>query len=186
MELATYIKILRKNIGVLIALPVAFAILALYLSTKLQSGYAFEQTFYVAPEEGTLPQTQASPDQSSYFTQEKARNFTDTAVAILESADFRRDLGSGSISVKKAAPQLIKITAVSQDVPTSQVLMEKTISTFNAKLKNLPADFQIKAIGTPANPQKSAVSPKIIIAFALLAGLTIAVLTIGLKRYFRL
>ena len=186
MELTAYIKIIKKNILVIILLPVVGSLLAFYLSTKIQKGYGFAQTFYVAPEQSTL-QPQLTPDQSSYFTQEKVRNFTDTAVSILESPDFARDLAaSGAISIHKAAPQLIQITASSTDPQNAKTLMEKTVNTFNLKLKSLSLDFQIKAIGTPAAPQKAVIASKIVVAFGAFAGLAVAILALSLKMYFRL
>ncbi|MBI2598802.1 hypothetical protein HYW40_01075 [Candidatus Curtissbacteria bacterium] len=188
MELKLYIAIIKKNILIITLITFLGAAIAFYLSLNLQSGYKFAQTFYIL-DQNTVPSLPADTAQNSYFTQEKARNFTDTAVAILTSPDFTGDLDiQGSISVRKQAPQVIKITTLAQDQEAAKSLMEKVITSFNAKILKLQPSsaFQINAIGKVPDPEPANPSPKIVLAFGAASGFVVALITVGLKTYFRL
>ncbi len=182
MELEQYTKVIRKNIFIVIALIILGAGVAFYFSANFRPGYQASQTFYISQD-----QTQDAT-QNSYFTQEKARNFTDTAVSILQSPDFRNSLAAaGAVTASKLAPQVIRITATAQDTASTKNLMETAVLTFNSKVKELSqAPSQLKSIGKAPEPQITALSPKIILAFGALAGFTASLIVVGLKTYFRL
>lgn len=187
MELKQYVDIIKKNILIIALLTLLGAAIALYLSSNLQSGYKFAQTFYISDQ--NTQQAPADTAQNSYFIQEKVRNFTDTAVAILQSPDFSNGLDTqGSISVRKQAPQVIKITTLAPNQESAKSLMEKVTASLNAKIAQLSpgSAFQIKAVGQPPPPQVAGPSPKITVVFGALAGLTVSLIVTSLKTYFRL
>ncbi|MEX2028266.1 MAG: hypothetical protein WD988_02090 [Candidatus Curtissbacteria bacterium] len=204
MELKEYIKTVKKNILIILLLIALGAAIALYFSINFKSGYKLEQSFFISSSRETSspisssretssltsPQeTSADSPQNSYYSLEKARNFTDTAVAILASPDFSGSLNApGSIAIRKQAPQVIKITAIAPQPQLAKSLMEKTISAFNTKLSQLqpsPA-FQMSAIGKIPEPNNMNSSPKILLAFGAATGFVTSLIVIGLKTYFRL
>lgn len=185
MELKTYIEILKKNIVIIVLVTLLGAAIGFYFSKSTQTGYQFDQTFFLSSQ-GTTSNDTA---QNSYYTLEKARDFTDTAVAIIQSPDFASNLNSGGeISVRKQAPQIVKITAVATDAKSAKTLMADIVGVFNAKIQNLSsfAPFQLEPIGPVPAPHIAALSPKIVIAFGLAAGFVASLVVISFKTYFRL
>ncbi len=185
MELEEYIKVIKKNMLIVAVLTLLGLVVAYYFSKNFQSGYLASQTFYISQDQSQQAQ---DASQSSYFTQEKARNFTDTAVAILQSSDFKNSLATrGAISVNKVAPQVIRITAAADDTTSAKNLMENVVSSFISKIKELsPTPSQLKSVDKLPEPQVAALSPKIILAFGAAVGFATSLAVIGLKTYFRL
>ena len=187
MEFKEYIKIFKKNIGVLLLLVVLGVVLALMITYKLPSGYSQTRLFYIASEK-TTPQT--NYDYEGYYVQQKARDFTDTAVAILESADFISEVGilPVSLSVRKVAPQVLRLTVVAKDPQDANDAIEKISQSFNAKLVNLagydPA-LQIKPIGKAQPSYFSSPNKKILGVFGGSLGFIFGILVVGLKVYFK-
>lgn len=184
MELKEYLEIIKKNILIIVLLTVLGAAVAFYFSQNFQSGYKFEQTLFISPQE-----TSADIPQNSYYSLEKARNFTDTAVAILQSPDFTSSLDvQGSVATRKLAPQVIRITTVAQDRQLAKSLMGEVINSFNTKIKELQPSsiFQINTIGKVPDSQPASPSPKIVLAFGAASGFVVSLIAVGLKTYFRL
>lgn len=185
MELKQYLKIVKKNLLLVLVLSVAGAVLALLLTKSLGSGFFLTQTFYVSsPIEG-------SPEYAGFYTQEKARNFTDTAVAILESLDFKKELVSSGdlITTQKVAPQVVRVTTTSQDRQRAKALMGSTVDSFNTKIQKLSGNqpqIQLKELASSDEPQKITRSKLVFAAAGLVLGATAAILTVSLKTYFRL
>ena len=186
MELRELASILRKNWPIIAALSLAGVLIALILTKSMSKNYVMTQTLFVAakqqPQEtaGTLP---------AYYDQEKARNFTDTAVAILQSPDFKNSvLGpSESASTKKEAAQVITISASAPTQRATSQLMEKTITTFNNNLINLNnQETFLKQVGKSQEPHIPALNRKVYLLAGLLLGLAASVAAISLKTYFRL
>ena len=187
MEFKEYIKIFKKNIGVLLLLVVLGVVLALVITYKLPSGYSQSRLFYIA---GPKTTSQTNYDYEGYYVQQKARDFTDTAVAILESADFTSQVGISSVnfSVRKVAPQVIKLTATAKDSLEAENAIEKISQSFNLKLVNLTGNdpaLQIKPIGK-AQPSYFSSPNKIIVGvFGGSLGFIFGILVVGLKVYFK-
>jgi len=183
MELRQYIAILKKNIVIILALSAAGLVLALFAAKSLPQGYLQSRTFFVAS-------TQIAQDSNSaYYNQEKARNFTDTAIAILESADFKKEAerGNGKIDAKKSAPQVIRISAASSTPEGAQTLLLGTQNAFNAKLSSLNAqNLRLMEVGEPQEPALSKVNLKVAATAGLILGFAFAVFTVSLKTYFKL
>lgn len=188
-------KIIRKNLLLLVACTAIVIVLAYFISAKSQSGYKLEQAFFIS---GTIfqegPTAQSSVPQpydfDNYYGQEKARNFTDTAVAILQSGDFANSLsvGDAHISAQKLAPQLIKITAVSTSSSDAKFILERTVLEFNQKMKALEPQNspRLSPIGIPQEPVLNRIGPKIALLAGVAFGLALSTFLIALKTYFKL
>lgn len=187
MELKEYLLIFKKYSLFILILAAVGSIISYTYTIKLSEGTHASQLFYVV--------TPLSPttlyDFEGFYAQEKARNFTDTAVIILESPDFNQEIISSpdTISARKLAPQLIRLTVESSSFASAQALIGKTATSFNQKLISLAGQdqaIQIKAIGQ--GPIISAPSPKrgIIVLFGAVTGMIFAIFIAGIKTYFKL
>jgi len=188
LELKVYLKILKKNILFILLFAIVGAVAAFMFTLKLASGVRFEQYFYLVSSNNPDSQTQPA-ENSIYFPQETARNFTDTAVAILSSPDFISEinLGDGQIVVRKMAPQVIKLTATASQEGTAKSLIEKTTSSFNQKILSLAGNqiVSLKPVGRGAQPVALTPNRSLIVIFGLLFGSVFALLVVGLKIYFK-
>lgn len=186
MELRQYLKILRKNFVFVLTTSVLGAMLAILVTRSMPSGYQMGQTFFLSQPEGE------SAPLPEYYAQEKARNFTDTAVAILDSPDFRQKVVSSGqdLKVRKIAPQVIRITATAQSSQSAQELMAKATNAFNSKLaalgQNQKEGLQLKEISTSQEPEPKVVDKKVFAISGLILGFAAAIAAISLKAYFRL
>ena len=180
MELNQYIKLLKKNTLFILVLSVLGLTLATFMTKSLPSGFGQTQTFYI-----NAPIIQ-DEENSAFFTQERARNFTDSAVSILESSDFKNEvlLSPGqAISAKKTAPQIIQISSSAQNSNDAQALMQKSVKTFNSKLVQFSqsqSPMQIQPVGQPQNPAEIVVNTKIFSLFCLLLGFAFSFLALSL------
>ena len=185
MELKQYIEILKKNIVIIVLVTLFGTVIGFYFSKSAQTDYQLDETFFISSQETTPTDTA----QNNYYNLEKSRDFTDTAIAILQSEDFTSGLTpSGPISVRKQAPQVVKITANAKNAQEASSLMENTKNSFNEKIQTLLASnsFQLKPIGNSRAPQAANLSPKIAIVFGSAAGFVVSIIVISLKTYFRL
>lgn len=193
MELKAYTKILRKNfLFIVICVAIATAI-SYYAAQKSQNGYKLEQTYFIA-------QTQSqpsSPDQQippsgygNYYQQETARNFTDTAVSILQSPDFISlyTQSPHNVTTQKVAPQVLRISITSPTAAEAQFLLDRLIIGFNQNLKSwAPANtVELKAIGQSQEPFINGLDTKIIVAAGAVLGFALAVCVVAVKAYFKL
>src|SRR3990167_8112945 len=107
MELKDFLKILKSYLAVIIVLAIVGAAGGFYSTRYFSSGYHHIQDFFLVD-----PSVQSISVENikseNFFTQEKARDFTDTAIAILESPDFKSEnIGTGDeLIVRKLAPQV--------------------------------------------------------------------------------
>lgn len=191
MDLKDYIKILKKNFLTLLILTAVSVAIGMIYSQKAQPGYKLEQVFIISSQENQITSQQAS--QSSVkleprSPQQEARDFTDTAVALLQSKSLNQYQAGTQISTEKLAPQLIKITALAPNSQEAKVQMERAVIDFNRVLKELITDpsLEIKAVGTMPDASLNIIDRKIILATSVFIGLTFSVLVISLKNYFNL
>lgn len=191
MDLKDYIKILKKNFLTLLILTVVSVSIGMIYSQKAQPGHKLEQVFIISSQENQITSQQSS--QSSLklerrSPQQEARDFTDTAVALLQSKSLNQDRPGNQISVEKLAPQLIKITALASNPQEAKVQMERTVIDFNRVLNELITDpsLEIKAVGTMPDASLNIIDRKIILATSFFIGLTFSVLVISLRNYFNL
>lgn len=188
MELSQYLKILKKE-QLSIILIVAFALLiGFFYSLKAAPGYKIEQTFLIEATTSALPGTSANSLSQLRSPQDEARNFTDTAVALLKSKDLMDNQSPTSVTAEKVAPQLIKLTVSAQNPTEATMQMEKTAVVFNQKIKELikAEAVSLKAIGPTPVASLNKIDSKIILGLSFFAGLTFALLAVSLKTYFKL
>lgn len=198
MELKEYLKVFKKYFAFILLVGLTGALIA-YISTKsLPRAYSLTQTFYLAALTSTpgrsepALQSQDIYSYEGYYAQEKARNFTDTAVAILDSDDFKSDVGEDSqnLAVRKMAPQVIRLTASAPNSQSAQKLMSKTINIFNEKSVTLADSrfvLSLKPISSHVpGPSRDQIDKKIITVFGLLLGFAFATFVVSLKTYFRI
>lgn len=185
MELKEYLKIFRKYLALIAALSFIGMSLAFAFARRIPQGYQDSQTFFISPQSAAIQMYEG------YYGQEKARNFTDTAVAILDSPDFKSEVQgtNEAISVRKMAPQVVRLTATSKSSAAAKNLLDKTVNSFNSKLQSLSgsqAQIQLKAIGRAQGPSTVAVNRKVFALVGLIAGFAFATAAISLKTYFKI
>ena len=189
MELNQYIKLIKSNILIVLALSLFGMAIALLMTKSYPQGFAQDQTFFISSQLGQDSDPNQQNNNPQYFEQEKARNFTDSAVAIIESSDFKNEVQNqqGFISAKKVSPQVVRISTSAQTPEAASSLMEKTVSSINQKLITLgQPDLSLKPIAKAQDPSKVQINKQIFALTGLLLGFAFGILAISLKTYFRL
>ena len=179
MELVEFLKFFKKNALAVIFFVFAGLVLSVLLSAKLPSGYSQSQTFYIVE---PWKNAGAFYDYEGYYGQQKARDFTDTAVAILQSENFP------NLTVRKVAPQVIKLTATAESADESENLLDRVKGSFNQELVSLSGQDQALQIRPICQVQPASfVSPnkKLLAVFGASLGFVFGVLVVGLKTYFK-
>lgn len=191
MELKQYLKVAKKYWLFIIIVSLIGILLALFVARKMPQGFVLTQTFFITP---PAVQNFAQYHFEAYHAGEKARNFTDTAVAILDSADFKSQVVSPgqAVKIRKLAPQVIQIKAFTPKSEEAKQLMVATASTFNAQFvftQPLPADpasFGLKEVAPAQAPTQQVVNRQVLAAAGLVLGFAFAVFVVSLKTYFKI
>jgi capsular polysaccharide biosynthesis protein len=188
MELKEYLRILKKEKYTLIVTVILSLAIGFIYSVNQTPGYKIERTFLIEATRSAVGKQTGSPaDSSMISTQEEARNFTDTAVALLKdkSSLARPNI---SISAQKEAPQLIKVIVTAQNPQEAKVSLQKTTDSFNQMVRNLIQEsiITLKPIGAEPEAVQNIIDINIILPLSFMAGLTLATLLISLKTFFRL
>lgn len=186
MEFKGYLKILKAHIAIIVVFMISGLVTSLLVSTN--TNYPYKQTQLI------FLQTQASeltPDQNyyGYYAQEKARNFTDTAVSIVNSSDFQADnKNKVALDAKKLSPQLIRLTTSASNSQDQSFAINQTIEALNSKIKMVTGQNYIEAkpLTLPSQAIYSAPDKKVMAAAGLMAGLIFALSTISAKTYLKL
>ncbi len=192
MELKAYIKILRKNFLFIVVCVAVAATISYYAAHKAQNGYKLEQTYFISQTQIQPPADQQIQPSGygNYYQQETARNFTDSAVSILQSPDFLSSYtqAPSSVAAQKIAPQIIKITITSPSISEAKFLLDRLIIGFNQNLKSWSSanSLELKAIGLAQEPAISALNSKVIVAAGAILGFALAVCVVAIKTYFKL
>lgn len=191
MELKQYLKIAKKYWLFIVIVSLIGVLLALFAARKMPQGVSLTQTFFITP---APVQNFAQYHFEAYYAGEKTRNFTDTAVAILDSADFKSQVvGSGeALQVRKLAPQVIQIKAFAPKSEEAKQLMMAAVNTFNAQFvftQPLPADpasFGLKEVAPAQEPARQVVNRQVLAAAGLVLGFAFAIFVVSLKSYFKI
>lgn len=187
MEFKQYLKILKANVAIIVIFTLAGLVVSLFASTKVSYPYKQTQLIFLQThgDENT-----ASQNYNGYYAQEKARNFTDTAVSIINSSDFQTEnkVRQSAIDAKKLAPQLIRLTASAPNAQNQSEALSESIGTLNSKIKNVTGEnfIEAKPLSTPSRATYSAPDKKIMVFAGTLAGFIFALCTIAAKTYFKL
>lgn len=190
MELKDFLKIIKDNVITLIILVALGAFFGFYSTKYFASGYHHNQTYFLT-DSSTQIQPQQNVKSENFFSQEKAGNFTDSTIAILDSPDFKSEvLNTGdSLIVRKIAPQVIRLTLVSPIADSENPKLNTIVEKFNLKIKDLAGSTQsseLKAIGSAQPPSHSSLNRSVLTAAGSLLGILFAFFTIGVKNYFKL
>lgn len=189
MDLREIYKLFRNQAYFVVALIFLGAIIGAQSAKFFPSGYSKSQLFFLT--------TTQTPNQAQnnyfvpYYAQENARNFTDTAVALLASQEFLKEAGpaDASITIRKVAPQLIRITAQSPNPGDLDEPLKQISQVFNQKIAAISQDAyasQLKEVSSPTAPAFFALNARILAASGAILGLASSLLVIGLKVYLKL
>lgn len=180
MELKVYLKVFSKYWVLVVVLTLLGAIFGYLYTRLLPSGYRVTQTFFIAP----APAGEFNIE--AFHAQEKARNFTDTATAIISSAPFQSQITARgqTITVKKNAPQVLTISAHALTADEAKNLMTRAEELFNSRFGSPGATLE--EIGPAQTPQTILVTPMIYTLAGAILGFGFAIFVISLKTYFKL
>lgn len=187
MELKKAIDLLKKDIFFLLLFAILGAIIGWQAAKFLPQGYTQSQLFFVAKAPLASP---SFYNFEGYYTQETARNFTDTAVAILENRQFQNlaQESNATANIRKVAPQLINITTQSSQKENLEGLIPKLAVAFNTQIANLTKDdlpIQIKEVAPASNITYFALNPIVLSIAGIILGTTFSVFIVALKIYFK-
>lgn len=165
-------------------------LIAYYSTNFFSSGYQHSQLFLLTSAETDSMNNQNS-NLEEYYMGENSRNFTDTAVGILESGDFQSEIlkAPESLTVKKVAPQLIRLTFTTPVRGSTSLQLEKVSVLFNEKLKDIyqgSSSAMLKPVVKAQEPTYSALNKYVLFAAGSLIGTIFALFILGLKVYLRL
>ncbi|MEK9147106.1 MAG: hypothetical protein AAB639_02830 [Patescibacteria group bacterium] len=180
MELKVYLKVFKKYWPVVIILILFGAVLGYFYTRQLPTGFRATKTFFLAP----APAGQTNFEANN--AQEMARNFTDTATAIIASSDFQSQItASGqTLTVRKNASQVLTISAHAPTGEEASALIVKSKELFNSRFGSPGAT--LKEIGPAQTPQAILGTPLIYALAGAILGFGFAIFTISLKTYFKL
>lgn len=179
MELKVYLKVFSKYWWLIVVLAILGASLGYSYTRLAPTGFRATQTFFITPASSSQLNLEANS------AQEKARNFTDTAVAIISSSAFQRQLTSvgQALTVKKNAPQVLTISTFSASPEGADILMARAQELFNSRFGSPGATLE--EIGPAQTPQAILVTPAIYTIAGALLGFAFAIFVISLKVYFK-
>jgi capsular polysaccharide biosynthesis protein len=201
MELQEYVSLFKKNLRLVILLPIVFGAVAFLVSLQLEPTYTASLTIYV--------KRQASEPTGDFYTfdgyysQQAAEKFTETVVGFLESKDIllasaklaglptdQESLGrlEGSIKVRQEAPQLVSLKVTQKDGAGAKkfAVALAQAATERINLLNQTGDKAISVDLLNSEPlvSKNAVPVVVNTLAGVLAGALAAYLYVLLKEYF--
>lgn len=190
MEINQLIPLIKKNALIIIIFAAIGAVTAATSANFFSSGFNHQRLYFLTSPNMTNQITD-NPNSESYLLQEKSRNFTDSAIAILDSPDFKAEtLDQGdSLQVRKVAPQVIRLNLISASPDNNNSKLDNVISEFNTKIQQLTkstSSVELKPVGGLTPPSYSALSKKVLFAFGAVLGTAFALLVIGLKNYYKI
>lgn len=184
MELRDFLKIFLKDKGFIIGFAIIGALAAFIFVTKIPQGYSASLLFFLAA------QDKEETSMGSQFAQEKAANFTDTAVSLISSSEFAAKLSSpANISARKLAPQLIRVTTTANSVAQVQDTISQIAPLFDRQIASLQGQNpKVSLVATSQTPPVSSNQPKMVatVIFGFLLGFLFGLVSAGFKNYFRL
>lgn len=189
MDINEIFLTLKRNAIFIVIFAIIGGFIGLSSSSIFSSGYQHSGTFFLT--EPAVKNNIEDIRSDNFLQQEKARNFTDTAIAILQSADFQRNavLPGDSLNVRKKAPQVISLVYSSSNIDEKNSNIFNLVSEFNSIVANLtestPAS-QLKPIGQLGNPLYSSTGKSTLVFAGSLIGVIFAILILSTKNYLKL
>ena len=185
MQIKEITKLIKENVLLIVSFTIIGAVFATFSSFGLPKGTRVESTFFIS----TSSLSAATSNQEAFYAQEKARNFTDTAVALIESDNFSKNISNVSLSAEKIAPQLIKIWVSGSDKQLSSQVLLDIPEIFNEQINSFDSNhgkIVLQNIGSQQTFQKYGPNKNIFAIFGAFVGLAFAVFVIGIKNYLKL
>lgn len=189
MELKELIIVIRKNFIYVIVLALIGLLVGYSSSRFFSSGYQHTKEYFLA--EPSVSNQTGDIRSENFLQQEKSRNFTDSAIAILQSPDFQSEvlMVGDSLVTQKMAPQVIRLTYASPNNDDTLSNIERTVNHFNFKISDLsessPASL-LKPIGSNNPPTYSALSKSSLAASGAILGVIFAIFILGSRKYFKI
>ena len=185
MELKDYWQLLKNNLVFIVFLALLGALFAYLLTSNFQGGQRV-QKHYLLLEERAAGEGFGSP-----VIFKESVDLTDTAVSILQTSDFKKEIlkNQESLIVKKEARQVLNLQAQASQQERAFEIIETAVLHFNGKTANLfPSNEKIRLaeIGDSFESLRPALDKKITTAFGFLLGAAFAILAVGLRTYFKL
>lgn len=177
MELINYLKLIRQYAAFILICAFTAAVLAYLASDSISSGYKKSQTYFLAID--NINQV------------DNANELTDTAVAVIQSDEFKQESATFmvSFSARKIAPYVIKITFTSQNESSLAYQTQIVEKMFNEKLKSLsqnPPELRLVPLGAQNQITKTNLNKNVLAVFGIMIGALFAQLVIFAKTYLKL
>ncbi len=199
MELREYLRVLQKNIVVLVGLTVLGGAVALGVSQRIPDKFEALLTIYVQK----IPEQPTSGDftYDGYYAQQAAEAFTDTVVGLFESSTVayraleltERDSAISQIrelnkqtSVEKIAPQLVDLSVRATDSVYAIEVVQGLFSAVEEQVLSAEHDFgnvTVKRVNT--EPLVILQKPPILLytLVGLFVGFFVAIVAVAIKQY---
>ena len=184
MELKDYWQILKKNLAFIIFLALLGALFAYLLTSKFSGGQRVQKHYLLIEEQA------AGEGFESPVIFKESVDLTDTAVSILQTSDFKKEIlkNQESLIVKKEARQVLKLQAQASEQERTFEIIKTAVENFNGKTASLfgqNENIKLTEIGASYEPLRPAFDKKITTAFGFLLGAAFAIFAVGLKTYFK-
>ena len=184
MELKDYWQILRKNLAFIVFLALLGALCAYLLTSNFQGGQRVQKHYLLVAEQAADGGSESPVIFREYV------DLTDTAVAILQTYDFKREIlqNRENLIVKKEARQVLNLQAQASQKERTDQIIESAVLHFNGKAANLfgqNSKIRLAEIGVSYESLSPALDKKITTAFGFLLGTAFAIFAVGLKTYFK-
>lgn len=186
MELEKFLRILKKDLLVLIICAILGVAIALIFLSLQKDGVTVQQTFYIT---SRISPNTANDIYDGFYREERLRNFTDTAVSLLQTPDLFEGINLGVVvSTRKLSPQLIRITAKAATSQNATAAIQSTASQFNAKMESLEKNspLVLEPISNSPQIQKTDRNQALMVASGLGAGLILGIFLVSTKFYLKL
>lgn len=186
MELEKFIKIFKKDLLVLIICVSLGLAAALIFSGLQKDGVTVQQTFYIT---SRISPNTANDIYDGFYREERLRNFTDTAVSLLQTPDLFEGTDLGVVvSTRKLSPQLIRITVKAATSQSATAAIQSTTLAFNTKMESLEKNspLVLEPISNSPQIQKTGTNQVLMAASGLGAGLILGIFLVSTKFYLKL
>lgn len=184
MELKEYLEILKKNLLFIIFLAALGAVIAYLLTSNFRGGERAQKHYLLVSEAAS------GGELSSGLIYREPLDLTDTAVAILATYDFKKEIlkHQENLIVKKEAPLVLNLQAQAGQRERAYQIIQAAAANFNQKIAGLLGQnnqIRLMEIGSSYESLMPVLDKKITTAFGFLLGATFAIFVIGLKTYFK-
>lgn len=179
MTITSFLELVKKNLIFIASLTILGALVAYVSTSFLKPGYSSTQTYFIKVD-------QVVGGEENFVD---INALTDTTVALISNPSFNGQVNSGAtVSAKKVAPQVIEVTAVSQNMETPPEVNRSAANNFNIKIKDLikSHNLELKETAVAENSTKNVLNNRLTTSAGALLGLVCALFVITTARLFKL